>query len=397
MTGWPAAADEIAGYPYFEIVESAPVETSLDHPDIRNAHEAWLEMIRGARRTLDFAEFYASSEPAEPLEDIVREIEAAAERGVRVRFLSAASFYPTYPATIDRLAKKTGIETRLLDLSSRSGGVLHAKYFIIDEEEVFLGSQNFDWRALEHILEIGVRVQDSVFVEPFKELFERDWTMAGAAGAFSTPGPPAWADRVFPRPRPRVSSTGDSIAFFPVMSPRGWIPDSTLWDEPQLVELIDGAKETVSVQLLTYRPVSDGEHYDVLESALRRAAARGVRVRLLVSDWCKRESTVPYIQSLALVPNLEVRMVTIPQSSGGFIPYARVIHAKTLVADGRSAWIGTSNWEKDYFHASRNVGVIVRSELIGEVLLRVFEDTWTSPYAYAVDPCADYDAPRISE
>ncbi len=392
-----SSPSRIAGHPYFEIVESAPIETSLDHSDIRNAREVWIEMIRGASNSLDFAEFYASNDPGSALEDVVREMEAAAARGVRIRFLSENNFYRTYSETIDRLAKTSGVETRLLDLADRSGGVLHAKYFIVDENEVFLGSQNFDWRALEHIYEIGVRIQDRVSAKPFTDLFARDWMMAENRSAFAGPGAPHWSDREYPRPSARVASGGDSISFFPVMSPRGWIPDSTLWDEPRLVALIDGAKESVSVQLLTYRPVSENEYYDVLENALRRAAARGVKVRLIVSDWCKRKSTIPYIKALTLVPNFELRMMTIPQWSGGFIPFARVTHAKYMVVDGRSAWIGTSNWERDYFHASRNVGVVVRSQRIGGVLSRIFEDCWASEYAYAVDPAVDYAPPRISE
>jgi phosphatidylserine/phosphatidylglycerophosphate/cardiolipin synthase-like enzyme len=160
---------------------------------------------------------------------------------------------------------------------------------------------------------------------------------------------------------------------------------------------MDGARRDVMVQLLTYGPVSDGEYYDVLEGALRRAAARGVHVRLLVSDWCKRESTLPYLKSLCLVPNIDVRLVTIPEWSGGFIPYARVIHAKYLVVDGERAWIGTSNWERGYFHESRNLGVVVESPRAGAVLARFFETGWDSPYAYPLRPEMEYPPPRIGK
>ena len=43
-----------------ELVESAPVETTLGHAEIRDASVVWLEMIGGARRTIDLAEFYTS-------------------------------------------------------------------------------------------------------------------------------------------------------------------------------------------------------------------------------------------------------------------------------------------------------------------------------------------------
>ncbi len=36
-----------------ELVESTPVGTILDNADIRDAHEVWLEMIRGAQKSLD--------------------------------------------------------------------------------------------------------------------------------------------------------------------------------------------------------------------------------------------------------------------------------------------------------------------------------------------------------
>lgn len=386
----------IAGYADCEIVESAPIETSLDHPWIRNAAEVWPQMIRSARRTLEFAEFYASNEPGSRLEAVVREIEAAAARGVSVRILGEKSFYKTYPETYDRLAKLENVQVRHLDLKSpgRPGGVLHAKYFIADGEQVFLGSQNFDWRALEQIQELGVRLAGEDVAGYYCEVFDADWALAAADSGGAVPPRPGAGDAL---PIVRVEAQGDTLRLWPTMSPAGWIPCEECWDERHLVEIIEGARRDVMVQLLTYRPVSGREYYAVLENALRRAAARGVRVRLLLSDWCKRPHTIPYLKSLTLVPNVEVKLVTIPQWSGGFIPYARVIHAKYLVADGRRAWIGTSNWERDYFHESRNVGIALESARIGEVLARFFESTWESEYAYPVRPDEEYQPPRIGD
>ena len=68
-----------------------------------------------------------------------------------------------------------------------------------------------------------------------------------------------------------------------------------------------------------------------------------------------------------------------------------------MVVDGRAAWIGTSNWEKDYFYESRNVGVIVESAKIGDILTRFFDGNWGSEYAYGVDPAVEYTVPRIGE
>ena len=68
---------------------------------------------------------------------------------------------------------------------------------------------------------------------------------------------------------------------------------------------------------------------------------------------------------------------------------------KYLVVDGERAWVGTSNWERDYFTQTRNVGVIVEGAAFARQLERFFADSWTSPYATEVDPKATYTPPNI--
>jgi phosphatidylserine/phosphatidylglycerophosphate/cardiolipin synthase-like enzyme len=381
--------------PSFELVESAPDETILDHPAIRNTADVWLETLRGAARTIDVAAFYTSNAPGEPLEAIVAEIERAAARGVRVRYLGEESFYRIYPETLDRLAAQSNVEVRRLTTARLMGGVMHAKYFIVDARVVYVGSANFDWRSLRHIQEIGVRIESAEVASAFLEVFGMDWALAGgqsagAAKAFRLPGSGGF-------PVALAAGSADSVRVTPVFSPGGWLPRPELWDEPRLVELLDGARREVALQLLTYSPLSDERYYDRLESALRRAAARGVSVRILLSDWVTRPRTLPFVKSLGLVPHITVRLVTIPESSRGFIPYARVVHAKYLLVDGTRGWIGTSNWEEDYFMRSRNAGVVFEGGSTGETLRAFFETGWNSPYAHDLRPEVEYAAPRISE
>ncbi|HSG38423.1 MAG TPA: phospholipase D-like domain-containing protein [Thermoanaerobaculia bacterium] len=386
----PAAAQQES----IELVETFPVETTLDNPDLRDTWQVWTEMIDGARSSLDFAEFYASNEPGSRLEAIIQAVERAADRGVKVRFLGDAKFQKTYPDTLARLGKRKGIEVRTIDFSPLSGGVLHAKYFVADGREVFVGSQNFDFRALEHIQELGVRVAEPAVGRAYTDIFETDWALAGGGDKTFRATPPA-GGYGFPA---RVGDGADAPAVSAVASPKGWLPAESLWDLPQLVKMIDEAKDTVRFQLLTYKTVGyNKEYFDTLESALRRAAARGVKVQMIAANWSQRTGTIEGLQSLQAVPNIDVRLTTIPQWSGGFIPFARVTHAKYLVVDGRHAWVGTSNWERDYFFQSRNLGLVIDSPRIGERLDRYFASTWGSPYAADVDPCAKYPAPRVAE
>jgi phosphatidylserine/phosphatidylglycerophosphate/cardiolipin synthase-like enzyme len=377
--------------PAVQLVETSPIETVLDHPDIPEAYEVWKAMIDGASHTLDFAEFYASSEPGSRLEPIISAVEAAAKRGVKVRYLADKGFYNTYPQVLDRLKANAGVELRLYDMKSFAGGVLHAKYFLVDADEAYFGSQNFDFRSLAHIQELGVRIRQAELVRSFRDVFETDWSLAGGADrSFRSPAPSGG----YHYPVTTVAGA-DTLRVTPVFSPKGWLPDESMWDLPRLVEMINSARSTVRVQLLTYKMTGRNEYFDALETALRGAAARGVTVQVLVSDWCKRAGTIEGLQSLEPLPGIEVKLVTIPEWSGGFIPFARVIHAKYLVVDDDKAWVGTSNWEKDYFYASRNVGLIIQGRAVAARLNSFFLDGWNGPYATPVNACQSYTPPKI--
>ena len=65
------------------------------------------------------------------------------------------------------------------------------------------------------------------------------------------------------------------------------------------------------------------------------------------------KGVVEAVQKLVQVPGVKVRFIDVPPWSGGFVPFARVAHAKYMVVDGARAWVGTSNWEGDYFTQSR--------------------------------------------
>ncbi|MBX3190806.1 MAG: hypothetical protein KF819_27660 [Labilithrix sp.] len=371
-----------------ELVETAPIETTLDHPDVADAADVWVAMIDRAQKSVDFAEFYASEPDAadrarasSKLTPVIAAIGRATARGVRVRFLADALFSSKYPDTLAEL-ERAGVVVRKIDVGKRSGGVLHAKYFVVDGAEAYIGSQNFDWRALAHIQEMGVRVSSPAIARALLDVLETDWALADA----STPA----GARVKTRDvAPIRTSTGETVSL--VLSPKGWLADESAWDLPKIVALLDGAKAAIDLQVLTYKTKDrDGGPFFTLDDALRRAAARGVRVRVLVSDWSSKPGSDGRKALDALASNgVDVRVIAIPPWSGGEIPFARVAHAKYLIVDGASAWVGTSNWEGDYFFKSRNAGVVVTGGKLPARLDGVFEDGWTSPYAKPLTSAAE--------
>jgi phosphatidylserine/phosphatidylglycerophosphate/cardiolipin synthase-like enzyme len=376
--------------PDFELVESIPIETNLDNPDIPNTFEVWLEMINGAKKSLDIEQFYISNKSGEALEDILTAIISASERGVNVRIIVDSALYKTYPHTVDSLSRKKNIEARVISYRRIAGGVQHAKFFIIDGEEIFLGSQNFDWRALKHIHELGVRIRHNEALRIYQEVFDLDWKLAirndeSIIAKYLT-------HKRYSMPLMMKQNNGTSIVFYPTMSPQKTALDTLLWDQPHIVELIDSAKTEVCLQFLSYNPVGrDKSFYPALDNAMRRAAARNVKVKMIVSDWAKDHPEVDHLKSLACVPNIEVKFSSIPEWSGGYISYARVEHCKFIVADGSEFWIGTSNGEKSYFYTSRNLGVIVKNKNLAEAVQKIFYKSWDGPYTELINPGKEYE------
>ena len=146
---------------------------------------------------------------------------------------------------------------------------------------------------------------------------------------------------------------------------------------------------------MDYAPLDQQRaYYGVIDQAVRAAAQRGVKIKLMVADWNLTFAKLPYLKSLAVLPNVEVRVVTLPRAAGGFIPYARVVHTKTMAIDDAIAWIGTSNWEGGYLDKSRNLEVVLRDPLMARRVAALHEQMWSSPYAAPLDINRAYPSPH---
>ncbi len=369
------------------LYESWPQETTLDNAHILDVEDAWISGIESAKETLFFSEFYTVYRPGTSLHRVYQAIKAAIERGVYVRFIIDKKMYKDDNVQFaNTLANTPGIDLRIIDYSAIAGGVQHSKYFIVDGKVAFFGSQNFDWRSLQQISEMGARLALPELVEPLKQIYDIDWNLAAdptdtsaiVKSACSVPVETTYRDQ------PMTVET--------VASPKTVLPCDAMWDLPKIIAMIDNAKTSVAFQLLDYVTVNyDKTTFTEIDDALQRAAARGVKVRMLVSDW----STAAYqkmkdLKRLQQIDNIETKMLTVPEHSEGYVPFSRTIHSKFLVVDGDKAWLGTSNWSGDYFYASRNVGIIVTSQAFNADLTKSFDHYWDSPYTETVDPNKDY-------
>ncbi len=292
-------------------------------------------------------------------------------------------------ATIARLKAIPNLDLRIIDFNKLTGnGILHAKYLVVDRATAYVGSQNFDWRSFEHIHETGLRITEPRIVGQVQAVFDQDWR----AQALATQGMEVPALNQQP-----VAADYRQDAFL-LASPNRYNPAGVGDSETGLPALLATAQSEVRIQLLDYAPLSYGPkgtrpYYAVIDNAVRSAANRGVKIKLMVSNWNLEEPEQVYLKSLALLPNVEVRVVTLPVASSGFIPFARVIHSKTMVIDNKLAWVGTSNWTGGYMDLSRNLEVVMRNEKMAQRLAALHEQTWSSAYTQPLDINKAYAKP----
>lgn len=338
---------------------------------------------------IDIEQFYVADQAGSVMDKVIESLGAAGQRGVQIRFLlEEKGLKLSDPNTLERLRSIPNLTLQVLPYARLTGsGIIHAKFFVVDGQQAFIGSQNFDWRSLEHIHETGLRIDEPGVVRQVQAIFDQDWR-AQAALAEGKPAP-------IPEPGPAASAVGNYL----VASPQRYNPPGVIDSQLELPRLLAAARQEVRVQLLDYAPLSYGPdkarpYYAVIDNAIRSAAARGVSIKLMVSDWNTGMPEVAYLKSLALVPNVQVRVVTLPVAAQGFIPYARVIHSKTMDIDDQVAWVGTSNWLGGYLDNSRNLEVVMHDSSMASRIGALHRQLWDSPYASPLEIGRDYPEPH---
>jgi phosphatidylserine/phosphatidylglycerophosphate/cardiolipin synthase-like enzyme len=381
------------------LIQSIPEETSLGEPDIAFTQSEWIDMFKNAKSTIDIAQFYISAKPYvagraaadDPLEPVIRELEKAGARGVKIRVLVSPNLVSQDQTSFERIRTIPNTEIHLLDLSKKTHGILHAKYFVVDSRDMFVGSQNFDWRALSEIHETGVRLSDEAVAAELERIFDLDWGTKRSSTPFGSKAKRYGG----PFGGPFGPSGVELLASPPKLLPRGIKPAL-----PALIQLIGSAKSSLHIQVMSYTltdkfgPAKEQppKKWTEIDDAIREAAGRGVQVQMMISDWGIGAPAVDELKSLQKVPGVEIRIVSIPEASTGHIPFARVTHSKYMVIDDQSLWLGTSNWEKNYFYGSRNIELILRVPRLAIQGERIFAKLWNSPYAKKLDLTKAYVA-----
>ena len=162
------------------------------------------------------------------------------------------------------------------------------------------------------------------------------------------------------------------------------------------LQLIQRARSSLDLQ---YYLIEDDATGRLLLRSLRDAAARGVRVRLLVDDLFTAD-TDPMLRALADHPNIELRLFnpfcclrgsTLGRITGSLGDFYRVnhrMHNKLLIADGLFAVAGGRNISDEYFMLNQSSNFVDMDTFIAGALVAqlqdIFDQYWNSEVVFPV-------------
>jgi len=276
----------------------------------------------------------------------------------------------------------------------------HAKYAVIDNVSLLLGSEN--WKPSGIPLNTtygnrgwGIKVVDDKVASYFAEVFWADFSPSRVdiyrfnsthqhyGGPYRSSTlydeiPTSWYEPKFP-----AETFNEPCEITPVLA-----PDTSL-DGSGILGIISGAKDTVLVEQLdcninwTYNDAPMDSLY--LEACID-AARRGVDVKILldslyVTPWDDYEDnadTVKYINALAreegISDRLEARLIYL----GGI----EKLHNKGLLVDSEHVLISSINWNYNSVTRNREAGLIIKSGGVAKYYEEVFNQDWESSTSY---------------
>ncbi len=269
-----------------------------------------------------------------------------AAQGVRVRLIyDAIGCRGTSEEFLLRL-DHAGIDVKafhpLLSLGAHLTRRTHRKCFVVDARTAFLGGFNLadDYSAAvseRHAWrDTGVRLTAPELIADLQRLFEDSWNEVRRR------------PRELLRRRPRPGAWEHAM----IVPNYGWQKKSLIRQE--YLSAIVHAREKIWITNPYFVPDRG------LRRALRRAAARGVDVRVLTAG----ESDVPLARWAG-----EASYVKLLKAGVRLFEYTeRVLHAKSAVADGRWYTVGTANIDHMSFFRNHEVNLFGSEPACADIL-----------------------------
>ena len=282
--------------------------------------------IRGAQRSV-WVEVYLLTD-----RNVIYALEDAAQRGVDVRVLLELNPYgsgTTSPTQTLQELQAAGVKAEGADSAYQ---YTHEKAMIVDGATLFIMTGNFTKSGMggssyAENREYGVIDTASADVAEAVSIFNADWQ------------------------RTTPTLTAPDLVVSPVNA------------RARLLGFINGAQSSLLVE--------DEEMYDTQsENALIAAAQRGVHVEVVLPQPSGSSSSSDADVSRLLRGGVQVRYISIVY-----------MHAKMMLADGRSAFVGSENFSATSLDRNRELGIIIADTQAISTLNQTFQQDWTSAQA----------------
>lgn len=256
--------------------------------------------------------------------EILQALRNAHLRGVRVRVLLEP--HPEQDGGVGSIGAEA-LRSRGIDVldTNPAFALTHAKYMVIDNARALILTFNSTVANFETRRDFGIIDSDLNDVQRVQNLFEADW------------------DR---------KPFGTIPAGFAVS------PENS---NQALTGLIGSARSRIDIyaEKLLASPVLD---------AILAAANRGVHVRILSAPLDPKDRTLESLLQAERSGALEIR-----------IPRRPRVHAKVMIVDGASVFLGSENVQDAPRAGRRELGITFQSPDLETAIAAVFEKDWAAP------------------
>lgn len=360
-----------------QIVHNYPSNTSLSLDGAPLAADEIKKLIQSAEHNITIEMYYVSNEANSTLDqNIIQPLIKKAKDGINVRILLSEGG-PSDADDVNDLNNTENITVNYSGWFDKDDGIIHAKVITVDNARGYIGSHNFDWITFSLNHELGVVYNNELIANQMASVFEFDWYNATHN-----------EDSTITYAEP-ANSGSYQLGVSPELTP----PGNLAWDNTKLIALMNNATTEISMQSMTidYYDYYMQEYWTEFRDAIINAAKRGVKVRMMMSDWefqyadsnGSDDSNV-FLQGL-LDPandwskNIEIRISSYP-SQVPCVPYSEVDHGKYMIIDN-NVWISTANLGKNYFYGTRDYSFYgLEDDNMSTQLRNIFDTMWDSDY-----------------
>ena len=327
-------------------VDISIVETSMQgiaqESDMLNTVDVWESSFQSANQSIYIGAPYMENDSEQEFRQVYHAInDSVRNDGVELKIITK-----DFDSDLNYL-----VEPENAELKESSALETHGKYWIVDKDEIYVGSANWASSALLTNRELGIFTDNDRVAKTYTKAFSQSYDELG--------GEPV----------------GGKIAEFNNLNPIASGEQTQGFDNhvSSLTSLIESSESELDI--FVYQ-IDDEYWVGELENSIVGAAENGVDVDILVDG---REFAHTGLDNLTRIAenndNIDAR---------GIENAPHFAHQKNVIVDGERYYIGSANFRTTSMFENRELGAIVNDQATAQTLQSSFNDYYTSDFAVSL-------------